>query len=87
MVMISWASKLATAKIECSLEMGKWGTIYFAGDGTMFSFFDSKVGSFLQSSIPALMRPVFCFLAFQIRLYPSSLMHPDSSRVFARKML
>ena len=32
-----WASKFATAKIECSFEMGKktpLGNIYLAGDGT-----------------------------------------------------
>ena len=37
--MLLWASKFATAKIECSFEMGKidtfGGTIYFAGDGTL----------------------------------------------------
>ena len=36
--MLLWASKFATAKIECSFEMGKLaplrGNIYFAGDGT-----------------------------------------------------
>ena len=35
--MLLWASKFATAKIECSFEMGKQtplgpGNIYFAGD-------------------------------------------------------
>ena len=37
MVMLLWASKFATAKIECSSEVGKktplGGTIYFAVDG------------------------------------------------------
>ena len=44
--MLLWASKFATAKIECSFEMGKqthlWrgeGNIYFAGDGTSCSLF------------------------------------------------
>ena len=37
--MFLWASRFVTAKIECSLEMGKYvntfgGNIYFAGDGT-----------------------------------------------------
>ena len=36
--LLLWASKFATAKIECIFEMGKQtplgGTIYFAGDGT-----------------------------------------------------
>ena len=36
--MLLWASKFATAKIECSFEMGNnckllWGNIYFAGNG------------------------------------------------------
>ena len=38
MVMLLWASKSGTAKIECSFEMGKvktfGGTIYFAVNGT-----------------------------------------------------
>ena len=37
MVMLLWASKFATAKIECSFEMGKWtpfgGIINYAVDG------------------------------------------------------
>ena len=38
--MLLWASKFATAKIECSFEMGMHvkntfgGNTYFAGDGT-----------------------------------------------------
>ena len=36
--MFLWASKFASAIIECGFEMGKLtplrGTIYFAGDGT-----------------------------------------------------
>ena len=35
--MLLWASKFATAKIECSFEMGNntfGSNIYFAGDGT-----------------------------------------------------
>ena len=39
--MLLWASKFATAKIECSFEMGKYtplgGIIYFAGDGTCYN--------------------------------------------------
>ena len=37
--MLLWASKFATAKIECAFEMDKLnifgGNIYSAGDGTM----------------------------------------------------
>ena len=40
--MLLWPSKFATAKIQCSFEIGKetafGGNIYFAGDGIIVSF-------------------------------------------------
>ena len=40
--MLLWASKFATARIECSFEMGKeapsWGYIYFDGNGALVHF-------------------------------------------------
>ena len=57
MVMLLWASKSGTAKIECSFEMGKvktfGGTIYFAVNGTctiVKSFENSSVGEYWCSS-------------------------------------
>ena len=45
MVMLLWASKFATAKIECSFEIARktfGGTIYFAVDGTSHIFINIK---------------------------------------------
>ena len=49
MVMLLWASKFATAKIECSFEMGKLthlgGTIYFAVIVLINAFFNTLLKS------------------------------------------